>query len=534
MRRDAASFPVVVLAAGAAAIGFAACTLSPAGTNPNATSSTVSSGAAGGGTGGDTGVGGSGGAGSTGASMTGGGGPGGSGGGGEGGSGGGPTSACGGPWAHRVAQASSAMPSGLAVDSQGNIIEVTGFSGTPHPDLNDPEIEGGSSVLIVKRDPMGAVLWAKGVDATTGFDAAESVAVGSDDRIFVTGQVSAGADFGNNPPNINGPAMFIAGFLPDGTYEFDLQATNSHGHAAAVGTDSLAVAGHATDDVTIYTPFGPLDVNNYGGGLSDAFVVRVTATSVWARFFGNDDEQRALGVAVQSNGNVIVGGEFREQIDFGAGNEESAMDQLDGFVAKLDSRNGNGMASASIHGNTGQSVRAVAVDSADNVIIAGTIQQNITFENVQLDGNGTQDILLAKLGPNLEVEQGNGRWVKRFGGAEPAYATAVHVDAAGTIYLAGYFEGTLDLGDGVTIAGLGDSFAAFVAAFDPTGKALFARSFPVNGQDVHATGIAADGCHNIVVSGTYDGPLSFGGPALPDESGTDRFIARILPEPPLP
>ncbi|HEX7344753.1 MAG TPA: T9SS type A sorting domain-containing protein, partial [bacterium] len=66
----------------------------------------------------------------------------------------------------------------LGIDSQGNVI-VTGSTETA---------SGLRSIMTVKYNPQGVLLWAQVYDSTAGRDdAAKALAVGNDDRIYVTG-----------------------------------------------------------------------------------------------------------------------------------------------------------------------------------------------------------------------------------------------------------------------------------------------------------------------------------------------------------
>ena len=108
-------------------------------------------------------------------------------------------------------------------------------------------------------------------------------------------------------------------------------------------------------------------------------------------------------------------------------------------------------------------VRAVAIDSSDNVIIAGWIGSSF-------DGNphlGRGDATLAKFGSDGQLI-----WSRQFGSSGYEEATGVTVDAAGAIYVIGYtFEGDVD-GGGVAL-----NADTFLAMYDADGYQVGIRQY---------------------------------------------------------
>jgi hypothetical protein len=96
----------------------------------------------------------------------------------------------------------------------------------------------------------------------------------------------------------------------------------------------------------------------------------------------------------------------------------------------------------------------------------------------------------------------SGPWAKRLGGTGNDAPGAVAVDAAGNVYLAGYFNGTVDFGGSpVTSAGDAD---IFVAKYSSSGVHVWSKRFGGTGLD-NATAIALDASGNIFVAGSFAG-----------------------------
>jgi hypothetical protein len=115
-------------------------------------------------------------------------------------------------------------------------------------------------------------------------------------------------------------------------------------------------------------------------------------------------------------------------------------------------------------------------------------------------------------------------WSYGFGGPGMNNAYDVAVDGSGNVIVAGAFTGTMDLGGGPLVsAGVYD---VFLARFDATGAHQWSRRFGASGTDA-ANAVAVDGAGNITLTGSFQGSVSFGGPALTSRGGDDIFVARF-------
>ena len=174
------------------------------------------------------------------------------------------------------------------------------------------------------------------------------------------------------------------------------------------------------------------------------------------------------------------------------------------------------------YGDSGeQEGEDVAVDASGNVVVVGQAKGTIDFGGGALTSAGEWDVFVAKLDPN-----GNHLWSKRFGDAADQRASEVAVDAAGNVFVTGWFQGTMNFGgSNLTSAG---AFDVFVAKFAPNGSHLWSKQFGNNFYQVSG-GIATDPMGNVVVGGWYEGAVDFGGGALPaaPTTGYDIFVVKL-------
>ncbi|MDC0673403.1 SBBP repeat-containing protein [Nannocystis radixulma] len=149
----------------------------------------------------------------------------------------------------------------------------------------------------------------------------------------------------------------------------------------------------------------------------------------------------------------------------------------------------------------------VATDSAGHVLVTGVTHGN-------LDGNvslGSSDAILVKYDTS-----GTRLWTRQFGSAGGDTGAAVATDAAGNAIVAGSTNGTTD---GQVPVGGRD---IFVAKFDASGVKQWSRLLGSSGDDV-AYNIATDGDGNILVVGETNG--SFDGNTWLGEG--DGFVAKF-------
>ena len=115
-------------------------------------------------------------------------------------------------------------------------------------------------------------------------------------------------------------------------------------------------------------------------------------------------------------------------------------------------------------------------------------------------------------------------WRKSFQGSIDAPAIAV--DAQSNVILTGSFMGTLSVG-GPSLVSVGRDI--FVARLAPDGSHLWSKGFGSSSptQQTFAGGVAVDATGDIVVAGTFDGSIDFGGGRIYGNGGREIFLAKL-------
>ncbi|WP_437937630.1 nucleotide-binding protein [Sorangium sp. So ce341] len=165
---------------------------------------------------------------------------------------------------------------------------------------------------------------------------------------------------------------------------------------------------------------------------------------------------------------------------------------------------------------------SVAADGAGNIVLAGSAAGTVDFGGGPVSASGA---FLAKLDAD-----GGLLWGRAFD-SPSSFASAVAVDADGSILLAGGFRDPIDLGGGPLMNPFSGLQISFVAKFDASGNHLWSRA--ASGDERHfPRAIAADGAGDVLVSGSFEGSLDFSGGASPLVStgglfDEDIFVSKL-------
>jgi len=292
--------------------------------------------------------------------------------------------------------------------------------------------------------------------------------------------------------------------------------------------------------------------------------------TLWSKIYGDVSAQRVSAVAVDSDGSIYVGGGFEGTIDLGGGPLVSGGGE-DVFIAKLDPAGGH-VWSKRFGGGNNQYIDDVAV-TPDGVALVGTFFPSITFggathtadttnsyqstfvaeldksrafvwsadldetagytSKVGADPSGNVVMAVTLLDPakstQVHVEQysaqGVQAWSKSFGDNSDQEVADVAVDSSGNVLLAGYFFGTMTIGNiSLISAGASD---VFVAKLDSSGNYAWSNHFG-DSDTQRAVAVALDASGNAAVLGIFRGTVDFGnGPLTAVGMGGDVFLVKL-------
>jgi hypothetical protein len=178
--------------------------------------------------------------------------------------------------------------------------------------------------------------------------------------------------------------------------------------------------------------------------------------------------------------------------------------QVGTFVKKLDS-DGATIWSTKISSLWVDMVSAIALSPADELVVTGA-----TFLSLGGESSGQQDAFVWK----VDKKTGRVLWATQAGSEESDYPTALAIDDAGNIYIAGDTLGS------VGPTGHQGGVDIFAMKFDPTGALLSVWQKGTAGTD-SATSMVVDHCSRVLIGGYTKGVLVDGPRSA---AGNDMFV----------
>lgn len=201
-----------------------------------------------------------------------------------------------------------------------------------------------------------------------------------------------------------------------------------------------------------------------GAGGDDFLLAKYSPSGViqWQKILGGNSTDRAYGIAIDSSDNIYIAGDAAS----------NATGDYDCLLAKYDS-SGSLQWQRSLGGVPEDHWFGAAVDSSGNVYVSGRKFDGTTF-----------DTLLAKYNSS-----GTLQWQRYMDGGAQEQSRSVAVDSSGNVYMFGY---TSSQGSG--------SVDMLLAKYDSSGTIQWQRVLGGSGADV-GFGIAVDSSGNSYIVG---------------------------------
>jgi len=305
-------------------------------------------------------------------------------------------------WAKQAGGTSYDYGNRIAVDAYGNSY-VTGYFKSSSCSFGTITLNssGYEDIFVAKMDSNGNWMWAKQAGGTSE-DGGTSIAVDANGNSYVTGSFKESANFGTTTLTSSGSwDIFVAKIDHNGNWLWAKQAGGTDNN----GGISIAVDANGNSYVTggFYgssCSFSTITLINSSIEYSDIFVAKIDYNGnwLWAKQAGGTGYDAGYGIAVDTNGNSYVTGEFDGSATFGTTTFTSSGGS-DIFVAKLDS-NGNWLWAKQAGGTDDDYGKGIAVDNNGNSYVTGYFWSSATFGTTTLTSSSDygSDIFVTKLG----------------------------------------------------------------------------------------------------------------------------------------
>ena len=233
---------------------------------------------------------------------------------------------------------------------------------------------------------------------------------------------------------------------------------------------------------------------------------------LWSKRFGDPGRQGVADLALDSTGNILLTGSFNGSIDFGNGPLVSA-GGLDVLVAKLSPDGEEVWSQRFGSGDADQIGWGIGVDSQNNVVVGGDYAGTVNFGLGDWVSPAGTDNLRPNVFVAKFESTGFPVWSYGFGDAATQVLYALAIGADDRILVGGFSQGgsTLDFGGACGSLVAGGPWDMWLAELDPNGACTWARTFPGLNSPFNNISLAPWGASGWLVGGSYDNSIVIDG-----------------------
>jgi hypothetical protein len=355
----------------------------------------------------------------------------------------------------------------VAIDATGNVY-VVGFTTSPNFPTHDPfgGVDGGNAsalsgsldAFVAKLDPTGQTLLYASYLGGMLEDTATAVAVDSTGNAYVAGRTQSN-DFPTTSlayqAAINGAAnAFVVKVAPDGQ---SLSYSTCLGGSGFDSASAIAVDGSGDAFITGFTqsPDFPTSMNAMQPmlmGTQNVFVTELSPTGTdcgggvlpncspslaASTYLGGMGNDAATAIALDGKGDVFLAGYTQSSDGFPLKNayQGTLAGTQNAFVMEL-APSISALSVSTYFGGSGQdAANAMAIDASGNVYLVGSTSSPDlpTAKPFRAALDGPEDAFITKFAPGL----GSLVYSTYLGGSGADVASALALDAAGEVYVAG-------------------------------------------------------------------------------------------------
>jgi hypothetical protein len=161
----------------------------------------------------------------------------------------------------------------------------------------------------------------------------------------------------------------------------------------------------------------------------------------------------------------------------------------------------------------------IVVDGTGAPVVLGTLNGSANFGGGSLTSAGGGDVYLVKYSAS-----GGHLWSRRFGGTQNEVPKGIAIDAAGNVVITGFFRGSADFGGGALVGG--SSANGFLAKYSPSGAHVWSRRLSTGTVIDEGTAVGMDGAGDVIVAGGFYGTVNFGGGTLTSAGAEDIALLK--------
>ena len=234
---------------------------------------------------------------------------------------------------------------------------------------------------------------------------------------------------------------------------------------------------------------------------------------------GTVKSEKGISVAIDSNDNRWIVGEFANTLDLGCENSLTSTNDNNAFIAKLN-RAGDCLKLIKLDSTEIVEPAKIVINN-DNIYVLGSFMGQLNIGDTSLISKGESDIFLLKLDINANIS-----FSQTFGSISDDYGYGLFVDA-NNVYISGSFQEELNFGNSISKTPMGGD-DLFIAQLNNNLDANWVYTVGSSGNEVVNDLVVKDGF--VYAVGEFSVTLDFDDGAAKDKknpAGQDGFILKL-------
>lgn len=352
-------------------------------------------------------------------------------------------------WAKGIGSSRNERALDINTDTEGNVVLV-GYFDSGSITLGQIELtnSGFIDMLVIKIDSLGNFLWGNNAEGSR-IEEASNVSIDNDNNIYIAGHFNGDTFKMGNTTLRNAnyvfsqfykQDVFIAKLNKNGNYlwsrSFEGGTLIDLPLALNVDLNNNIYVGGFFESDSLY--IGNKKVYNSFNGGEEAFWAKFNNIGQiqWIKTIGGQNRDRLTDMDIDEEGSILLTGYFESPyIVIDNDTQYNRNIDFEVFIAKFNSLEQLQWIK-SFGGERGEFNPKIATDNFNNIFLTCSYNSNIiNIEGWVLRNIYEIDFFMLKLN-----KQGNSIWAKTFGGELDEEVNNIVIDAAGNIYITGYYS----------------------------------------------------------------------------------------------
>ena len=363
-------------------------------------------------------------------------------------------------WADRWGTPYTDESAGVGVDAAGNVYALAYTSGTSNASITAATWNSSTATITAANDfAAGQTVVLSGMTPSAYNGSYTILSASASGFTYHLQQNPHGSGTAFGAATVDHSAFDVLKFNPSGSAVWDMSIQGGVSFVplgedlAVSASGNVFVGGNFHGTVNFYPGSGTHYVSSTN---TSGFVLKLNTNGQfgWVSPFmaaagsslPNYGFCEIESIALDGSGNVIVGGYYYGAVDFDPGRGTTILPWTDsgspGFITKLSGAGALVWAKA-LESDSNIMVFGLAVDAAGSIYATGGFSGTTDFDTgsgtYSLTSAGGSDVFVMKLD-----SAGNFGWADSFGSTGSDTGFGIAVDSAGTIYLDGYYQGTVN------------------------------------------------------------------------------------------